>query len=572
MNGAVLLAVGCIIFLVAYRFYGRFMEKLFGVDPSKVTPAVEKNDGVDYVPARPAVLFGHHFASIAGAGPIVGPIMAAHFGWGAVALWVIFGCVFIGAVHDFAALFLSVRHQSRSIGSVIESLMGYWGRILFLVFCWFALILVTAVFAGIVAKTFVAKPQVATASLLFIALALVFGYLVYKRGFNLTRSSFVFVPLMFGCVYIGTLFPFDVVSIFGFSEEGAIKIWTVILLAYCYAASVLPVWLLLQPRDYLNSYLLYVMLAVGVIGIFVAAPSLQMDAFVGLSALHPKTGSTELLFPMLFVTVACGACSGFHALVSSGTTSKQISSEKYMRPIAFGGMLVEGVLALIALIAVAWMTSSDFAGAVRSGSPVSLFADGLAGFAEKFGLPYDIGVVFVSLALAAFLMTTLDTATRLARFTWQELFLPRAVSAEDSSVVEISGFRKIASNRFIATFAVVLVAGVLLIGGGSKSIWPIFASCNQLLAALTLLGTTLWLVKSKRKVIFVVIPMLFMLVTSGMATVMLFKLNLNSWMNEGFASGGVLAITAGCLMIMSVILIIFGSKRLKESFVNNRGG
>ncbi|MDA3926263.1 MAG: carbon starvation protein A [Kiritimatiellae bacterium] len=570
MNGAVLLAVGIVFYGIAYWLYGRVVERVFGVDYNKETPAVTKNDGVDYVPARPAVLFGHHFASIAGAGPIVGPIMAAHFGWGAVALWVIFGCVFIGAVHDFAALFLSVRHQGRSIGSVIESLMGYWGRILFLGFCWFALILVTAVFAGIVAKTFVAKPQVATASLLFIALALVFGFLVYKRGFDLTRSSFIFVPLMFGCVYIGTLFPFDVVSLFGCSEGGAIKIWTVILLAYCYAASVMPVWLLLQPRDYLNSYLLYVMLAVGVIGIFVAAPSLQMDAFAGLSAIQPKTGAIELLFPMLFVTVACGACSGFHALVSSGTTSKQLSSEKYMRPIAFGGMLVEGILALIALIAVAWMTSSDFAGAVRSGSPVSLFANGLAGFAEKFGLPYDIGVVFVSLALAAFLMTTLDTATRLARFTWQEMFLPRAVSVENTGkALKLTGFRKILTNRFIATFAVVLVSGVLLIGGGTKSIWPIFASCNQLLAALTLLGTTLWLIKSKKKAVMIVIPMLFMLITSGMATAMLFKKNLSDWMHDGFAAGGVLAITAGCLMVMSVILLIFGARRLKESFVKS---
>jgi len=570
MNGAVLLAAGIVIYGIAYWLYGRFVERVFGVDYQRPTPAVTKNDGVDYVPARPAVLFGHHFASIAGAGPIVGPIMAAHFGWAAVALWVILGCVFIGAVHDFAALFLSVRHQSRSIGSVIESLMGYWGRILFLIFCWFALILVAAVFAGIVAKTFVAKPPVATASMLFILLALIFGYLVYKRGFNLTRASFVFVPLMFGCVYIGNLFPLDLVSLLGCSEDVTLKIWMVILLAYCYAASVLPVWLLLQPRDYLNSYLLYVMLALGVIGIFVAAPSLEMDAFVGLSALHPKTGATELLFPMLFVTVACGACSGFHALVSSGTTSKQVSGEKYMRPIAFGGMLVEGVLALIALIAVAWMTSHDYAGAVKTGSPVSLFANGLAGFAEKFGLPRDIGVVFVSLALAAFLMTTLDTATRLARFTWQELFLPRAVSIEAAEkVITLTGFRKIASNRFVATFAVVFVAGVLIMGGGTKSIWPIFASCNQLLAALTLLGTSLWLIKMKKRVMVILIPMLFMLITSGMATVMLFRKNLSDWMSDGFAAGGVLAITAGCLMIMSVILLIFGARRLKESFVKS---
>ncbi|MDD2597603.1 MAG: carbon starvation protein A [Kiritimatiellae bacterium] len=572
MNGAILLAIGIIIYGVSYWLYGRLMERMFGVDYQRATPAVTKNDGVDYVPARPMVLFGHHFASIAGAGPIVGPVMAAHFGWAAVALWVVFGCVLVGAVHDFAALFLSVRHQSRSIGYVIESLMGYWGRILFLTFCWFTLILVTAVFAGIVAKTFIAQPAVATASLLFIMLALVFGFLVYKRGLNLTKASLIFVPLMFGCVYAGTQFPLDLCAWLGCTEAAALKIWLVVLLAYCYAASVLPVWLLLQPRDYLNSYLLYVMMALGIVGVFVAAPSIRMDAFVGLSVAHPATGATELLFPMLFVTVACGACSGFHALVASGTTSKQLASERHIRPVAFGAMLVEGLLALVAIIAVAWMSSADYAAAVKISSPVDLFSNGLANFAESFGVPHRLGVVFIALALAAFLMTTLDTATRLARFTWQELFLPRALAVEAEEVCcELSGFRKVAANRFVATFAVVAVTGALIIGGGSQSIWPIFASCNQLLAALTLLGTTLWLLKSHKSAILITIPMLFMLITSGTATTMLFKKNLTDWMHKGFAAGGVLAITAGSLMLMSVILLIFGAKRLKDLFIKNEG-
>ncbi|MFO7937419.1 MAG: carbon starvation protein A [Kiritimatiellia bacterium] len=569
MNGAALLAVGCIIFLAAYRFYGSLMEKLFGVDTSRKTPAVSRNDGVDYVPARPAVLFGHHFASIAGAGPIVGPIMAAHFGWAAVALWIIIGSVFIGAVHDFAALFLSVRHQGRSIGSVIESLMGYWGRILFLTFCWFALILVAAVFANLVSGAFIAKPEVAAASLLFIALAVVFGFFVYRRGVDLTKASLIFVPLMFGCVYAGNTFPLDLTAVLGCSSGTARYIWTALLLLYCYVASVLPVWILLQPRDYLNSYLLYVMVALGIIGIFFSAPAIEMDAFTGFSALKPTSGSSEMLFPMLFVTVACGACSGFHALVSSGTTSKQVASEKHFKPIAYGGMLVEGVLALIALIAVAWMSSGDYAEAITKEKNVILFAKGVAGFTKTIGVPVDIGVTFVSLALAAFLMTTLDTATRLARFTWQELFLPRSISEDESPSVPLTGFRKHASNRFVATFAVVFVTGVLIVGGGSKSIWPIFASCNQLLAALTLLGTTLWLLKTGRKTGFIVLPMLFMLVTSGTATVMLFKSNLDSWLEKGFSEGGVLAVTSGCLMLMSVMLIVFGAARLKDSFVKS---
>jgi carbon starvation protein len=566
MNGAVLLGAGCVVFLVAYRFYGRVLERIFGVDPARETPAVLQNDGVDFVPARPSVLFGHHFASIAGAGPIVGPIMAAHFGWAAVALWVVLGCVFVGAVHDFAALFLSVRHQSRSIGTVIESLMGYWGRVLFLGFCWFALILVAAVFAALVADAFVTKPEVATASLLFIALAFVFGFFVYRRGADLTRTSFVFVPLMFGCVYAGNRLPLDLVALLGCSADAARNIWILVLLFYCYAASVLPVWMLLQPRDYLNSYLLYVMMILGIAGIFAARPAIQMDAFAGFSALNPATGGAELLFPMLFVTVACGACSGFHALVASGTSSKQIASERHFRPIAYGGMLVEGVLALIALVAVAWMTSGEYAEAVGREKHVILFARGVAGFAGALGVPVDLGITFVSLALAAFLMTTLDTATRLARFTWQELLVPRSAERGDAEAVAAAGgLRAALSNRFVATLAVVLVTAALITGGGSKSLWPIFASCNQLLAALTLLGTTLWLIKSKRRTAFIAFPMLFMMITSGAATAMLFKANVVSWLRGGFAEGGVLAITSGSLMVMAVLLISFGAGRLRKS-------
>jgi len=569
MNGAVLLAGGCVVFLLAYRFYGRLLEKIFGVEIDRQTPAVLNGDGVDYVPTRPSVLFGHHFASIAGAGPIVGPIMAAHFGWAAVALWVIIGCIFIGAVHDFAALFLSVRHKSRSIGSVIESLMGYWGKTLFLCFCWFALILVAAVFANLVAGAFITKPEVATASLLFILLAFIFGFVVYKRGVALGKASLVFVPIMFGCVWVGNLFPLDLTVLTGCSVAAAQRVWTVVLLIYCYGASVLPVWMLLQPRDYLNSYLLYVMMILGIAGIFVTHPAIEMDAFAGLTALNPVTNGTELLFPMLFVTVACGACSGFHALVASGTTSKQLASERHFRPIAYGGMLIEGVLALIALIAVAWMSSGEYAQAVTEKAHVIVFARGLAGFTQKLGVPIELGVTFVSLALSAFLMTTLDTATRLARFTWQELFLPRKnkndFNAESAGSDQLSGIRAIISNRFVATFIVVAVTALLILGGGSKSIWPIFASCNQLLAALTLLGTTLWLLKTKRRLAFVLLPMVFMLVTSGTATVMLFKDNLNGWLTNGFSSGGVLAITSGCLMVMSALLLVFAVKRLKES-------
>ncbi|MDR2849908.1 MAG: carbon starvation protein A, partial [Verrucomicrobiota bacterium] len=309
MNGALLLVGACVLFYLAYHFYGRLIERVLGVDDARPTPAHTQKDGIDYVPTHPAILFGHHFASIAGAGPIVGPVLAAQFGWIAVVLWVVFGCILIGAVHDLAAMFLSIRHQGRSIGTVIESLMGYWGRMLFLCFCWFTLILVVAEFTRIVAETFVATPAVTTASLLFIGLAVVFGRLVYRGGVSIFKASLIFVPLTFACVYIGTVFPLDLSKLIGCEPAAAARIWIIVLLVYCYAASVLPVWLLLQPRDYLNSYLLYAMMILGFFGIFVAMPHIQLDAFTGWHALNPVTGGQDPLLPMLFVTVACGACS-----------------------------------------------------------------------------------------------------------------------------------------------------------------------------------------------------------------------------------------------------------------------
>jgi len=561
MNGAVLLGLGCILFLLAYRFYGRFIERVLGVDPRQATPAHTLRDDVDYVPTRPAILFGHHFASIAGAGPIVGPVLAAQFGWMAVVLWVVLGSVFIGATHDLIALFLSVRHQGRSIGWVIESLMGYTGRMLFLTFCLLALILVIAQFTFFVIATFISVPAVSTASLLFILLAVAFGYMVYRMNVNFIVATLIFVPLMFGCVYVGVRFPLDLQALLGCSVGSARSIWAVILLTYCFAASVLPVWILLQPRDYLNSYLLYAMMALGLVGIFVAAPAIQLPAFAGWEVADPR-GGTSLLFPMLFVTVACGACSGFHALVATGTTAKQVDNERHLRPVAYGGMLVEGLLALIALMAVAWMTPAEYAQGLKEQSEVALFAKGLAGFTLKLGIPLEFGKVFISLALAAFLMTTLDTATRLARFTFQELFLPRGEADVQRIVPGASWARMIFSGRYTATSVVVFASGTLLLGAGTQGLWPIFASANQLLAALTLLGATLWLIKHKRKTTFVFIPMIFMIVTSGAALVKLFFQNALAWQAKGFAAGGILALSTGGLIVLAVVLVFFGGVRL----------
>ena len=566
MNGALLLAAACVLFYLAYHFYGRFIERVLGVDAARPTPAHTMQDGIDYVPTHPAILFGHHFASIAGAGPIVGPVLAAQFGWVAVVLWVVFGCIFIGTVHDLAAMFLSIRHQGRSIGTVIESLMGYWGRMLFLFFCWFTLILVVAEFTRIVAETFVDMPPVATASLLFIAVAVGFGKMVYKGGVNIAVASCIFVPLTFACVYFGTLIPLDLVNLLGCDKAVAKQLWVIILLVYCFAASVLPVWLLLQPRDYLNSSLLYAMMALGFLGIFVAMPTIRLDAFTGWNALNPVSGARDPLIPLLFVTVACGACSGFHALVATGTTAKQVDKESHMRPIAYGGMLIEGVLAIIALVAVGVMSQAEYGEAMRSQGAVRLFASGVAGFTDKIGLPHNAGIEFISLALAAFLMTTLDTATRLARFTWQELFLPREKPADEQpAAASKSPLSVVFSNRYTATLFAVLASGWLLLGGGSKSIWPIFASSNQLLAALTLLGCSLWLLRHKRPVVIALIPMLFMILTSGSAITTIFFRSLKNWSENGFQAGGVMTITAGILFIMSATLIVLGAFSIKNS-------
>lgn len=553
MNGALLLIVGLVYFGLAYRLYGKFLEKTFGTQPDRETPSHTLADGVDYVPTRLPVLFGHHFASIAGAGPIVGPILAAYMGWGPVVLWIMLGCVFVGAMHDFAALFLSVRDEGRSIGHVIEKQMGYSGRQIFLLFSWSALVLVVAIFAILVAKTFVATPAVATASLLFIAMAPIFGFLVYKKNLSIGLGSLIFVPLLFLFVWVGTVAPLDLTKLCGVAPGTARNIWLLVLLVYVFIASTLPVWLLLQPRDYLNSYLLYAMMIIGVLGIFAAMPRLQLPAFVGWTAETPK-GGTGALFPLLFVTVACGACSGFHALVSSGTTAKQIDSERHILPVGYGGMLVEGVLGLMALISVAALSKADFFAQLGAGGggPVKAFAGGLAAFATKIGLPLEVGTTFIALAISAFMLTTLDTATRLTRFAWQELFLPKASSGPQ---IPTATAAKLMANPFVATLVAVAAAGYMALSGSAMDIWPVFGASNQLLAALTLLVVTLYLVRKKANYWIALLPMLFMMCITGWALLALFR--------ENLAKSTPLVMATAFLLVMAVMLAVQAVQSLR---------
>ena len=561
MNGALLLIIAAVCFLAGYFLYAKLIERKLGVDPSIPTPAHTKKDGIDFIPAHPTVLFGHHFAAIAGAGPIVGPVLAAEFGWASVALWIILGCIFIGAAHDMISLFLSIRHGGESIGSVIGTILGKPGKILFLLFSWSALVLVVAEFTRQITGTFVADPAIATASLLFIGEAIVFGLCVNKFKMSVLWTSLVFVPLMFAFVWIGNVYPLDLVKLFGFTPEGTAMFWTIVLLVYCFFASTCPVWILLQPRDYLNAYLLYAMMALGFLGVFVAHPTLHIDAFAGFSAVG-RSGAKDLLFPFLFVTVACGACSGFHALVASGTSAKQLDNERGVRPIAYGGMLLEGVLAIIALIGVAgsFMSQQEYVSAVQAKEPVQLFASTIAGFCVKvftgIGLSAETGKriaeSFMLLSVSAFLMTTVDAGTRLARFSWQEL-----VSNEECKMKNgdgRKGIRAFFSNMYVGTLLVVLLAAGLLLGAPqtSKQLWTIFASANQLLAALTLLAATLWFVKNRKPAWMTGVPMVLMM---GVSSCALGTLLWKSFAGEtiDWVKGG----ATGFLLTLAVCLVVF---------------
>lgn len=447
------------IFVIAFMVYGRYLKRVFGIEPERPCPSHTLRDDIDYCPTSMPVLFGHHFASIAGAGPIVGPILAAYLGWGPAILWIVIGCILIGAMHDFAAMFLSVRNRGRSIAYVIQNELGYAGRQIFLLFCLAALLLVVAVFTLQVAQGFLATPSVATASILFILMAPIFGIAVGRKIVSLVEGSIVFVPLLFVCVWLGTVIPLDLTAVLG-DARLAFVFWLLILLYYAACASILPVWLLLQPRDYLNSYLLYAMMLIGVTGIFCAQPEISAPMFA--EATEGRPGA----FPLLFVTIACGACSGFHAMVASGTSSKQIDRENHILPVGYGSMLVEGVLAIIAIIAVCYLPLTEFnvltANLGKSVPPAKAFAAGLAHFAQALHLPYDFAHTFISLAISAFMLTSLDTATRLARFVWQELVLPPESQDDAKAVAEPAAagkVRTLLASRWVGTLLVVVIAG-----------------------------------------------------------------------------------------------------------------
>ena len=542
MSGILMMAIAIVVLGGAYLLYGRYLANKWGIDPNAKTPAYELEDGVDYVPADTNVVFGHQFASIAGAGPINGPIQAAMFGWLPVLLWILIGGVFFGAVQDFASMYASVKNKGRTIGYIIEEYIGKLGKKLFLAFCWLFCILVIAAFADVVAGTFngfalndageaaekiQANGAVAMTSMLFILEAVGLGFIIKYCKLNKWVNTGIAILMLVAAVAIGLNVPV-------FLSRG---IWHLIIFAYICIACVVPVWALLQPRDYLNSYLLIFMIVAAVIGIFIANPQCNLNAFNGF------TVNGQYLFPILFVTIACGAVSGFHSLVSSGTASKQIKNEKNMLPVSFGAMLMESMLAVIALIAVASFASGEAAAQGLKTQP-QIFAGAIANFLTAAGLPYSLVFTLINLAVSAFALTSLDSVARIGRLSFQEFF-------QEDDPAKASPISKVMTNKYFAT-VITLVLAYLLAKVGYAEIWPLFGSANQLVSALELIACGVFLKKTNRQGVMLWVPMFFMLVVTFSALGMTIVKLVNA-----FAAGG-LTVGTFLQLVFAVLLLILG--------------
>ena len=569
MNSLVLLLICIAILACGYIFYGGWLCKQWGVGESKEpTPAHALEDGVDYVPAKAPVLMGHHFSSIAGAGPITGPIGAAMFGWLPVTLWVLIGGIFFGGVHDFGALFASVRHKGQSIGEVISANMSRRAKRLFIIFSYLTLILVVAAFASIVASTFGAvvdesgaidvaasgtQASVAMVSILFILIAIVFGFCVYRRNVPMGIASIIGIVAIVVIMAVGMNFhPIYLTT----------KTWMIIVGIYIAIASVTPVWILLQPRDYLSSFLLYAMMAVALVGIIVShAPMGGVDGLPMVTSFAVDNGNgMQYMFPVLFTTVACGAISGFHSLVSSGTTSKQLDKETDAKPIAYGGMLLECVLAVITVCAI------NFAYKYNAANPdtaltgaTAIFGGGIAQMYAAFG-PGVVKILRTLLVLtySAFCLTSLDTATRLARFMFQEFWLEPGQTPKDIT----EGWKKVMVNPYFATILTV-VLGVILGMTGYGKIWGLFGAANQLLAGIGLLAVATWLGNAGKNNKMFLAPMAFMIVVTICSLCLTVK-NQIGLITAGTADWGAYAqsILGVLLIILAVVLVIEGIQTL----------
>ncbi len=480
MSSLFIVIPATLLFALAYSFFGRLLERVWEVDPKKATPAYSKFDSVDYVPAKNwLILFGHHFSSIAGAGPIIGPTIAVMlWGWGPALAWILLGSIFIGGVHDFGSLMSSVREGGSSIADIAEDAISRKAKIIFSIFVWLALVLVIAVFAYLCADIFVKKPAVVLPSTGIIPVAMLVGWMLYNLRAGIVTATAIGLVCLAGLLVAGNYFSFNL----------SLHSWLALLLVYCFFASVLPVNILLQPRDYLSSFLLFFGVGCGYIGLFIRRPDISMPAY------HHWSSQEGYLWPMLFVTIACGAVSGFHSLVSSGTTSKQLANQRYAKRIGFGAMMVEGIVALLAVIAcvIMFRPGEDFAGILKRLSPIGVFGAGYGEITQD--VLFGHGSFIAITILNAFILTTLDTATRISRYLSEELF----------------GLK----NRFLSTFLVVAASGLLAFSGKWQQIWPAFGASNQLVASLTLFVLSCWLMSRKKGSLFVLIPAFFMLFTT----------------------------------------------------------
>lgn len=552
MNGLTMMILAVVVLGGAYLIYGRYLAKKWGINPDSKTPAYEMEDGVDYVPADTNVVFGHQFASIAGAGPINGPIQAAMFGWLPVMLWILLGGVFFGAVQDFASMYASVKNKGRSIGYIIELYIGKLGKRLFLLFTWLFSILVVAAFADIVAGTFngfdangatvTANGAVATTSLLFIVFAVGLGfYLKYTRFPKMLNTLFA-IALLVLAVGLGLAFPIYVPQ----------SAWLIFVFIYVIIACVTPVWALLQPRDYLNSYLLIAMIVGSVLGICVYNPSMNLPSFTAFK-LTAANGSVSYLFPALFVTIACGAVSGFHSLVASGTASKQIKNEKNMLPVSFGAMLLESLLAITALIAAGFVATQE---GLPAGTPPQLFAQAISIFLTSLGLPESVCYTLITLAISAFALTSLDSVARVGRIAFQEFFTDDSIAPEDQSPLN-----KVLTNKYFATI-LTLVLCYALSRAGYASIWPLFGSANQLLSALALIACAVFLKKTKRQGAMLWGPMVIMLGVTFTALALKITELVNALSGQFVFGNALQLVFAVLLLILGVIVAFEGIKKL----------
>ena len=544
MNTLVIVLIAAVLLTAAYAFYGRWLSKKWGIDPKAETPAHKFEDGQDYVPTDGWTVFSHQFSSIAGAGPVTGAIQAAVFGWLPVLLWVLIGGIFFGAVTDFGALYASVKNDGKSMGLLIEQYIGKTGRKLFLLFCWLFTLIVIAAFADMVAGTFNAYTVVdgvsqlsdaaktngaaGSISLLFIVFAVVFGLI--QKKFKLTGWKQVVVGLIctVAAFAIGMACPITATK----------DTWSYLTFAYIFLAAVLPMWLLMQPRDYMTTFMFAGMILGAVIGLLVAHPKMNLPAFTGF---HNDTLGD--LFPILFVTVACGAVSGFHSLVSSGTSSKTISNEKDMLKVGYGAMILESLLAILALCVAGAAAAAD--GTAASGTPFQIFSSGVAGFFEMFGIPVYAAQCFMTMCVSALALTSLDSVARIGRMSFQELF-----SVDDMEHAE--GWRKVFCNKYFAT-VLTLACGFILTKIGYANIWPLFGSANQLLSALVLITLCVFLKVTGRKNRTLFPPLIIMLCVTFTALV-----ERTIGLVKAYSAGSAVFLVEGLQLIIAILLMILG--------------